>query len=167
MDPQRPEAAAVVVAADEQDDVPLDLERWTTLATEVLGAEGVVNTEVSLTFVDQATIAGLNQAHLDGDGGPTDVLAFPIDPYGERYVVGVPRMLGDVVICPAVAQRQAPEHAGTLDAELALLLIHGLLHLLGMDHADPRGRQEMQDKEAVLLAKVARVELDRDPWLEP
>jgi hypothetical protein len=62
-------------------------------------------------------------------------------------------LLGDVVICPAVAARNAPEHAGTYDDELALLLVHGILHLLGMDHEDDDEAEVMEARERVLLAR--------------
>ena len=62
-------------------------------------------------------------------------------------------LLGDVVICPAVAAKNAPEHAGTLDDELALLLVHGLLHLMGMDHEEPDEAEVMEAKERQLLAR--------------
>ena len=64
-----------------------------------------------------------------------------------------PTLLGDVVVCPAVASRQAPEHGATLDDELALLVVHGVLHLLNYDHADPREEATMQRRERELLAR--------------
>jgi len=135
---ERPETAQVsVVGSDERvvDDasaVGVDLARWTTLAEQVLVAEGAVG-ELTLTFVDTVDIAELNAEHMGGDG-PTDVLSFPMD---DEPLVGVPTLLGDVVICPAVASEQFADHAGTLDDELALLVVHGVLHVLGHDHAEP------------------------------
>ena len=69
----------------------------------------------------------------------------------------LPLLLGDVVICPAVAARNAPEHAGSFDDEIALLVVHGILHLLGLDHADDDERDAMQDRERELLAAVPRL----------
>ena len=63
----------------------------------------------------------------------------------------MPLMLGDVVICPEVARDQAPQHAGTLDDELALLIVHGVLHVLGRDHAEPAEAAEMRERELALL----------------
>ena len=63
----------------------------------------------------------------------------------------MPIVLGDVVVCPLVAQRNAPTHAGTYDDELALLVVHGILHLLGMDHADDREAAVMEQRERELL----------------
>ena len=60
-------------------------------------------------------------------------------------------LLGDVVVCPAVAARQAPEHAGSYDDELALLVVHGVLHVLGMDHAEAGEAAAMQARERELL----------------
>jgi probable rRNA maturation factor len=62
-------------------------------------------------------------------------------------------MLGDIVICPSVAAANAPEHAGTLDDELALLVVHGVLHVLGHDHAEPDEARAMRALEADLLAR--------------
>ena len=137
-----------VFAADEQADRPVDLERWAALARAVLADRGVKgDAEVSLLFVDQASIAALNERFLGGDG-PTDVLAFPIEdepaPGGRSPDLGGTGpgsesadeplvLLGDVVVCPAVAARNAVEHGVTVDDETALLVVHGLLHLLGLD----------------------------------
>jgi probable rRNA maturation factor len=130
-----------VFLADEQQ-LEVDVDDLVALAGTVLSAQRVPgDMEVALLLVDEPTIAGLNAKHL-GHEGPTDVLAFPIDEPGESPPVG-PAILGDVVLCPAVAQRQASERGGALHAELQLLTVHGLLHLLGMDHADPDGEREM------------------------
>ena len=143
--------------------------RWIRLADAVLADEGIRGeTEVSILYVDEATIADLNSRFL-GKPGPTDVLAFPID---EEPVEGgrspdsggtgpgfnptpddAPTLLGDVVICPSVAHRNAPAHAGSFDDELALLLVHGLLHLLGLDHEDPEEAEVMEAKERELLGR--------------
>ncbi len=130
-----------VFLADEQT-LPVDVEDLVALTHFVLDARRVPpDMEVALLLVDEPTIAQLNQQHL-GHEGPTDVLAFPIDEPGESPPVG-PAILGDVVVCPAVAQRQARERGGGEHEELQLLTVHGLLHLLGMDHADPEEEREM------------------------
>ena len=139
----------VVVGADEQDDVPLDLARWTALAEAVLRDAELRRGELTLTFVDAEEIADLNAAYL-GHEGPTDVLSFPLDTDDSA---GLPVLLGDVIICPAVAAAQAPEHAGTLDDELALLVVHGVLHVLGHDHAADDERARMQSRERELLER--------------
>jgi probable rRNA maturation factor len=161
--------ALEVFAADEQNDRPVDTIRWVNLAEAVLDAEGVRgDAELSMLFVDEGAMADLNKRFL-GKDGPTDVLAFPID---EEPVEGgrspdsggtgpgfpsepsdMPTVLGDVVICPAVAARNAQNHAGTYEDELALLVVHGVLHLLGMDHLDDAEAETMERRERELLAR--------------
>lgn len=146
---------AVVVGYDEQDDVPLDLDRWTQLAREALHDEGVERGELTLLFVDEQTIADLHDVHM-GDASPTDVLSFPLDAEGAlgASVDDIPLLLGDVVVCPAVAQRNAPQHAGTFTDELALLVVHGVLHIVGYDHLDPDEERRMQARERALLERL-------------
>ena len=157
-----------VFCADEQRDVPVELERWQLLAAEVLRAEGVRGLcELSLLFVSEQEMTELNELHM-GKPGATDVLAFPIDAAEAELVLhgqppsrgpdrsppdpgDVPLLLGDVVLCPAVAARQAPEHAGTVDDEIALLVVHGILHVLGYDHDEPEARDSMRARELALL----------------
>lgn len=159
----------VVFAADEQSSHPVDTMRWIRLAENVLADEGIRGeTEVSLLFVDEEAIADLNARFL-GKEGPTDVLAFPIDdepvesgrspdsggtgPGFSSEPDEAPVLLGDVVICPAVAERNAPEHAGTYEDEMALLVVHGLLHIIGMDHEDTDEAELMEARERELLAR--------------
>lgn len=149
-----------VVAVDEQSDVDVDLDRWARFAAAVLDAEGVdPSLELTLSFVTGDTIAELKEQHLDGDGSPTDVLAFPID---DEPTPGLPGLLGDVVVCPAVAAAQAEvnrgmrsTHDGTLDAELALLVVHGVLHLLGHDHTGTDDTAAMRAREEGHLSRRA------------
>jgi probable rRNA maturation factor len=140
-----------VVVADERstDDSPtvvVDVDRWRQLAEHVLVDESAAG-ELTLTFVDAAEIAALNAEYMD-KAGPTDVLSFPMD---DEPAPGVPILLGDVVISPAVAAAQFAEHAGTFDDEIALLVVHGVLHVLGHDHADPDEAADMRRRELVLL----------------
>jgi probable rRNA maturation factor len=106
--------------------------------------------------VDDAAMAELNQAYR-GVAGPTDVLAFP---QGEGRFAHLARLeggaLGDVVISAETAARQAA--AGRLRDELALLLVHGILHLLGYDHGTARERQRMWKRQAELLADCGLAE---------
>jgi probable rRNA maturation factor len=141
----------VVVVSDEQANVGVDVERWARLATDVLRAEGARG-ELTLTFVDGDEIAALNAEHL-GERGPTDVLSFPLDAEVADELGDVPRLLGDVVLCPAVAAAQAACHAGTLADELALLVVHGVLHVLGHDHAAPGEAARMRARELELLQR--------------
>lgn len=133
---------------------PVDRNRLQDLATHVLDQlEVPAELELSITCVDTERITELNEAYLGG-AGATDVLAFPIDGPDE-VVDGVPGLLGDVVLCPAVAERQASEHGRTADDETDLLLVHGILHLLGHDHADAAERAEMFALTDTLLAGFA------------
>jgi probable rRNA maturation factor len=158
-----------VFGSDEQQDVSVDLARWVRLARMVVQAERVPGlAELSLLFVDQVTIAELNEKFLGG-AGPTDVLAFPMDddlvvpgrqpdqggrgPGAPSDGAEPPTLIGDVVVCPAVAAAQAPEHRATVDEEIALLVVHGVLHLLHYDHADPRDEAAMKLREQELLAR--------------
>ena len=159
-----------VFAADEQDVVPIDLARWQRFAADVLADRGVRGlAELTVIFVGEQEIAELNAEHLGGSG-PTDVLSFPLDAVDPDLDADVdvpsrgpdrppldlddmPLLLGDVVVCPAVAERNAPTHAGTLDDELALLIAHGILHVLGHDHAHPEERATMQALERSLLER--------------
>ena len=87
-----------------------------------------------------------------GEHGPTDVLSFPLDSFDDfAGAMPGPVLLGDVVVCPAVASDAAPTHAGTLDDELALLVVHGILHVLGHDHAEPGETRMMRERERALL----------------
>lgn len=163
-----------VFAADEQGDHPIEVARWATLSRQVLAARGVKGeTEVSLLFVDADAIAALNEQFL-GKSGPTDVLSFPIEdepgPTGRSPDLGgsgpgtspeegTLTLLGDVVICPAEAARNAAEHGVTLDDEVALLVVHGLLHLLGMDHEDDAEAERMEALEQELLARYYRTQV--------
>jgi probable rRNA maturation factor len=162
-----------IYAADEQADHPVAVDRWSELARQALMAEGITSdTEVSLLFVDEPSIAALNERFL-GKAGPTDVLSFPIEDEVERSGRSPDQggtgpgsaesetdrflLLGDVVICPAVAARNAVDHGVSFEDELALLVVHGILHLLGMDHEVDAEAERMEQREQQLLALYYRV----------
>ncbi|GGI09247.1 rRNA maturation RNase YbeY [Egicoccus halophilus] len=149
-----------VFLADEQT-LPVDTDDLVALARHVLRTQRVPeDMELALLLVDESTIAGLNAQHL-GKPGPTDVLAFPIDEPGEAPPGG-PAVLGDVVLCPAVAAARAPDLGRTPEDEIRLLTVHGILHLLGMDHADPEEERAMFGLTDDLLASYAAAsEVDR------
>jgi probable rRNA maturation factor len=164
-----------VFAADEQSVHPVDTLRLINLAEAVLKAEGVRgDAELSILFIDEQSMSDLNK-RFAGKDGPTDVLSFPID---EEPVEGgrspdsggtgpgdmpnepsdMPTLLGDIVICPAVAARNVADgihddRAATFDDELALLVVHGILHLMGMDHVDDEEAAAMEKRELALLAQ--------------
>jgi probable rRNA maturation factor len=145
-----PCAEVTVIVSDEQEELDVDTDRWARLAADVLCSEGRRG-ELTLTFVDRAEITLLNHEHM-GEQGPTDVLSFPLDASEEGVGSDVgPVLLGDVVICPAVAAESAPDHAGSLDDELALLTVHGVLHVLGHDHAEDEETRRMRRRELELL----------------
>jgi probable rRNA maturation factor len=165
-----------VFVTDEQQQTPVDEARWAQFVELVVAAVGIEGeAEVSLLFVDEDHIADLNRRFMDSDG-PTDVLSFPIDGIPEPSTSGLmppgrspwdpddqPLLLGDIVVCPAVAARQAPDHAGTYEDEIALLIVHGLLHLIGLDHVTDDDRVAMRSREKELLDQFYGP-LGRDPW---
>jgi probable rRNA maturation factor len=149
--------------------------------------------ELSVLFVDEAHITDLNERFMGHAGptdvlsfpldavsdhpgtsatagaGEGDVVAEVVAGGGGPLARTLydpddqPLLLGDVVICPAVAARQASAHAGSYEDEIALLLVHGVLHVLGMDHAEAAPREAMQARERALLAEL-HGPLAADPW---
>ncbi|MDR1806617.1 MAG: rRNA maturation RNase YbeY [Propionibacteriaceae bacterium] len=112
--------------------------------------------EVSILLVDEATMAAYHERFMD-EPGPTDVLSFPMDELrppgpGDEPPLG---LLGDIVLCPAVTARQAAEFGRTPDQEADYLLVHGLLHLLGFDHAEPAEKKVMFDLNDAIIAAWA------------
>ncbi len=153
---------AVVTDDRPPDSVPsVDLDDLARLAEAALDASGATPpAELAVTLVDVPTITRLNEEHLGGTG-PTDVLSFPLEAPGASEVAdpvpaGAPRLLGDVVVCVDVAAANAPDHAGTFTDELALLCVHGVLHVLGWDHATVDDAVAMRAEEARILALVHR-----------
>lgn len=191
-----------VTVLNEQTDLPIDESRWMLLVANVLvdeqiGLGGEDAIEVSLLFVDEASISTLNQQFM-GKDGPTDVLSFPIDDdatsrsgsgpvgfdedgfpiapsgdfdrherrdgrfdNGDPDVDDMPMLLGDLVVCPKYAAanalaRKSEVHDGTMDDELALLVVHGVLHLLGFDHMNDVEAEEMEAREQIHLGKHHR-----------
>jgi len=165
---------SAVFGADEQVEVPIDLLHWVRLARFVLSEERVPEeAELSVIFVDEQAITDLNERFLGGSGA-TDVLAFPMD---DDVVLGgrqpdqggrgpgspsepgdPPIVLGDVVVCPRVAERQAGDHGHPVHDELALLVVHGVLHLLNYDHAEERESAAMKRRERELLDRFRELE---------
>jgi len=157
-------ANGIAVKALDEDGLVADVSRWEALVVAVLDAESVPGPgEATLVFVDAVAISQLNQLHM-GESAPTDVLSFPIDGL-ETLREGERRVVGDIVVCPEVAAVNAPGHTGALDDELALLICHGVLHLLGHDHAEPGERERMWSRERELLGQLWSP-LTRDPWAD-
>jgi probable rRNA maturation factor len=125
-----------LIALDDRQDAAVDLEGLVALARMTLLGEGIVDAELSISLVTEDEIAELHERYLH-EAGPTDVLSFPLDE--EAGDDGL-RQVGDVVIAPAVATRNNPNDP---EAELRLLLVHGILHLLGHDHMRDGEKAEM------------------------
>lgn len=163
--------AVEVFGANEQADLEVDLERYVALAAFALEAQGVDDEgEAALFFIDEASIAALNERYL-GKQGPTDVLSFPLDdepiPSGRFPDAGtsgpgfddddVPtKLVGDILICPTIAARNAIDHEVSLDDELSLLVVHGVLHLLGWDHQIDAEAEKMEAREREILSLFAK-----------
>jgi probable rRNA maturation factor len=163
-----------VFGADEQSDVDIDVLKWMRLARMVLDEERVPeDAEMSVIFVDEKAMSDLNERFLGGSG-PTDVLAFPMDedvaPGGRQPDQGgrgpgspsepgdAPTVIGDVVVCPQMAKQQANRGRGSLDDEVALLVVHGVLHLLNYDHAEDEESEAMRKRERELLERFQELE---------
>jgi probable rRNA maturation factor len=151
----------IITFGDERDD-PLPTDDLARLAELVLIEEGLdLDTAVSLTLVDEDTIADLNRVHM-GKTGPTDVLSFPIEdaapgrpPLPEDG--GPPLELGDVFIAPGVVRANAGRDGVAFDDELSLMVVHGLLHLLGWDHGNDDDATAMEKREGELLSLIGKV----------
>jgi probable rRNA maturation factor len=117
--------------------------------------------ELSILLVDEETMSSYHEKYM-GEDGPTDVLSFPMDELrpprdGEEPPEG---LLGDIVLCPTVTNRQAEGHGRTPQEESEYLLVHGILHLLGFDHAEPEDKADMFGLKDKIIAAwdVARPE---------
>ena len=130
--------------------------------------------DLSMLLVDEAHMTNLHEKWMD-EPGPTDVLSFPMDELRPHSMAGPnrsrgresdepePVLLGDVVLCPQVAAVQARQHGQSTQAELELLTVHGVLHLLGYDHADPEEEAEMFGLQNELLRDWRRESSGRAP----
>jgi probable rRNA maturation factor len=132
-------------------------ENWVRkIVRQVLKVEGVPSPyEVSLVFTDSQTVQQLNRDYRGVDE-PTDVLAFYMLPQkGSEFSFAVPpdgvTRLGEVIISYPQAVAQAKEQGHSPERELALLIIHGILHLLGYDHEEPEAEHKMREREGALL----------------
>jgi probable rRNA maturation factor len=113
--------------------------------------------ELCIKAVDEDTMTGLNEKWMEGTG-PTDVLAFPMDELRPGLVNEEPEegILGDLMLCPTIAEQQATTAGHSTEAELELLTVHGILHLLGYDHAEPEEHREMFGLQDRLLEEWRR-----------
>jgi probable rRNA maturation factor len=148
----------VSVEVSNESGIEVDEVRLVALSRHVLDAMRIHPlAELSILLVDEGEMANLHQRWMD-EPGPTDVLSFPMDELRpgrldtEPDDEAEPGLLGDVVLCPAVAERQGREAGHSTQAELELLCTHGILHLLGYDHAEPDEEREMFGLQRDLLA---------------
>lgn len=144
--------ATGVVVEDEQD-VPLDTRaicRTTARALEVLRVPREASLSVTLVAPEQ--MADLKEQAL-GMHAATDVLSFPMDSLDDP--MPGPLVLGDIVVCPAVAARQAASLGRSMDDEMSQLLVHGVLHVLGWDHDDAAAERAMRRQERLVLSSIS------------
>jgi probable rRNA maturation factor len=150
------EGFEVGVQVDEPWRKAVDEDAVRELTLRVLTSEGVAApAEVSVVITDDETVRDLNRRYLDRDE-PTDVLSFPLAEAEEPFV-GPPdgvAHLGEVIVSYPTAERQASEQGHGVEREIAHLVVHGLLHLLGYDHAEPNEERRMRSLEERLLAAV-------------
>jgi probable rRNA maturation factor len=153
----------VSVEINNESGMPADEDALRELAQYVIGQmETHPLADLSMLLVDEAHMTNLHEKWME-EPGPTDVLSFPMDELRPHSMAGPnrsrgrdgdepePVLLGDVVLCPQVAAVQAKQHGHSTQAELELLTVHGVLHLLGYDHADPEEEAEMFGLQNELL----------------
>lgn len=149
-----------IFLADEQTE-EVSVDELHDLAELVLTEEGFPrDAEVALLLVSENEMASYNQRFL-GRSGPTDVLAFPVEELLPGVVPdmgpdGPPLMLGDVILSPSYVRRQAGDYEVTFEDEIALMVTHGILHLLGYDHEEDDDAERMEQREREILAKAGR-----------
>ena len=128
---------------------PLSRERTQKIVHAVLRSEKVRNALVSITFVDKRTMARLNKTHL-GHAGPTDVISF-----GFTRPAATDPVVGDIYVCPDVARDNARGRGEPVRREMARLIVHGTLHILGYDHPDEdRETSDMWRTQERLVARL-------------
>jgi len=147
------ETDAMAIEVNNEANHEVDEAEFAALARYVLDELHVhPQAELAIIFVDTPTMTDLNKRWMDEDG-PTDVLSFPMDELrpGTAAQPTPAGLLGDVVLCPAVAAQQARQAGHSTSEELLLLTTHGILHLLGFDHAEPEEEKEMFSLQRRLL----------------
>jgi len=143
------------ISFDDEQHVPVDVPSLRRVAQRAFQMLSVPDgAALAVTFVEAARMAELKEQAL-GEKAPTDVLAFPMDDVDDP--MPGPVVIGDVVICPEVAEAQARAAGHSPSEELALLLVHGILHCLGRDHATPDEEKAMFAEQAEILAAAGAV----------
>lgn len=141
------------VEVNNESAIPAELEQISALGRHVLAELNVhPETDVSIILLDEEPMSTLHVEWMDLEG-PTDVMSFPMDELrpGSPGLPTEAGMLGDIVICPQVATTQANTGGHSLQDEILLLATHGLLHLLGFDHAEPEEKELMFALQRQLL----------------
>jgi probable rRNA maturation factor len=136
-----------VAVSSPQDAVPIDRARMREVVRTVLEGEGETDAEISLAFVDNPTSRRLNQRYLNHDE-PTDILSFPLSEAKTR------QLSGELVVGAEVAKVEAESRGHDIQSELALYIIHGLLHLCGYDDKTPAAIATMRERERYYLGKL-------------
>ena len=150
-----------VFLANEQSE-EVDLPPLHNLAELVISQEGYPDeTELTLLLVDEEEMTGYNHRFLDR-AVPTDVLSFPVEELlpgivPEHDPHGPPLMIGDVIVAPTYVRKKAAEFDVSFEDEMALMVTHGILHLLGYDHEDDEDAERMEKRERDLLAMLGKV----------
>lgn len=146
---------ALKVLVENSSGCKLEERDFSSLGLTVLRRLGFNTGELGVSFVDPEEMERLNRQFMDR-AGPTDVLSFPLDA-DDADIDGdgeIPRLLGDVIICPEIAAVQAPALGNTVREELCLLLIHGILHIAGYDHEIDEG--QMDKIQTQLFAELCK-----------
>ncbi|WP_159610144.1 rRNA maturation RNase YbeY [Glutamicibacter sp. JC586] len=141
------------IEVNNETEYDVDLQDVSNLAESVLKAMFLhPETEVSVVFIDEDAMSALHVEWMDLEG-PTDVMSFPMDELrpGTAKAPGENGILGDIVICPTVAEAQATAGGHSTHDEILLLTTHGLLHLMGFDHMEPAEKEEMFTLQRKLL----------------
>lgn len=143
-----------ILIENTQQDLPFSNESIEPIVQAFLDLEKISADEVSINFVDTTTICSLHEQYFD-DPSTTDCISFPLDDEDEEY-----RVLGEIFVCPQTAVDYAREHDGDPYEEVALYIIHGLLHLIGLDDIEPDEREEMRNREKIHLKNLKKMKLE-------
>jgi probable rRNA maturation factor len=128
-------------------------DRLTRIALGVLNGEKAEECELGIVVTDDETVRRLNREYA-GDDHATDVLSFSLREGEEFVAAGGPSPLGEVIVSYPTAERQAADAGHSVEDELSHLLVHGILHLLGYDHAEPADERKMMAREEALLGRA-------------
>ena len=147
----------IIELSDQQDLIKADLDRLKDIACDLLTREQVASAEISVALIDSQTMQHLNNTHL-GHDYDTDVLSFLLDSAPETNAGAIPRgagktIEGEVLVSTKIAQQAAAEHDWDVGHEIALYVVHGLLHLLGYDDLSDEEQRIMQARERFHLAR--------------